>query len=253
MYFFKIISFVILIFSFASCGTPEKIVSVEKQVIKPVFVPKPKAPTLEASLREIDARVGDPIYIRIFKKEKKLELWVKPNDEFKLCKTYRICTFSGELGPKLKVGDKQSPEGFYTVRQKQLKPNSKYHLGLILDFPNKYDRYQERTGTYLMIHGKCTSTGCYAMGNSQIEEVYKMAEAALKNSQKKFDVHIFPFEMTPENMELYSSNKWFSFWVNLKLGYDIFERYGVVPTIRADKKKYRFFILPKDKNFKEDI
>ncbi len=241
MHFFKIISLIILIFSLASCASPKKMGATQKQIHKVKIL------TLYDSLQKIDAKVGDPIFIRILKKEKKLELWVKADKKFKLCKTYNICTFSGELGPKLKQGDKQSPEGFYTVNQKQLKPNSKYHLGLILDFPNKYDRYQKRTGSYLMIHGKCSSTGCYAMGNAQIEEIYKMAEAALKNSQKKFDVHIFPFEMTAKNMELYSSNKWLLFWVNLKLGYDIFERYGVVPIVRADKDSYRFFLLSKDK------
>lgn len=245
MHFLKIILLSILIFSLASCSSPKKVVALQKPSIN--LIPKIETLTLYESLKKIDAKVGDPIFIRIFKKEKKLEIWVKPKKKFKLYKTYSICTFSGDLGPKLKQGDNQSPEGFYTISQKQLKPNSKYHLGLILDFPNKYDRYQKRTGAYLMIHGKCSSTGCYAMGNTQIEEIYKIAEEALKNSQKKFNVHIFPFEMTPKNMELYSSNRWLSFWINLKLGYDIFERYGVVPIVRADKNNYRFFVLPKDK------
>ena len=174
MHFFKIISFIILFL--VSCSVAKEIAVVQKQVIKPIPTQKLEALVL---------KIGTPIYIRIFKKEKKLELWAKVDKKFKLYKTYRICTFSGELGPKLKQGDNQSPGGVYTIKQEQLKPNSKYHLGLVLDFPNRYDRYQKRTGTYLMIHGKCSSTGCYAMGNMQIEEIYKMAEDALNNGQKK--------------------------------------------------------------------
>lgn len=251
MNYFRTILLIILSLFIASCTAPPKAPIALKQVIKPIPIPtstlksKSKTFSLEQSLENIGAKIGDPIFIRIFKKEKKLELWVKPNEEFKLCKTYTICTYSGDLGPKLKQGDKQSPEGFYTVSKKQLKPNSKYHLGLILDFPNKYDKYQKRTGSYLMIHGECSSTGCYAMGNRQIEEIYKMAEATLKNTQKKLHVHIFPFEMTPKNMKLHDTNRWYDFWVNLKLGHDIFERYNVVPIIKASKDKYRFFVKKK--------
>lgn len=234
---------VLLIFT-ASCSTPQKapIITKPKTVVKEKPIPKPKILNLEESLKKINAKIGDPIFMRIFKKEKILEIWVKVDKAYKLCKTYPICTYSGELGPKLKQGDKQSPEGFYTITKKQLKPNSKYHLALNLGFPNQYDKYQKRTGTYLMIHGKCSSTGCYAMQNRQIEEIYMMADMALKGGQEKFHVHIFPFKMTPKNMIVHSSDEWYLFWVNLKLGYDIFERYNVIPIVKASEDRYRFFM-----------
>ncbi len=257
MHYFKLFLLSIFLIFFASCTTAEKttITNTPKQIIKskPTLKSKPKPKsiqiqrvlTLKESLEKIGAKVGDPIFIRIFKQEKKLELWVKIKQEYKLCKTYTICTYSGDLGPKLKQGDKQSPEGFYTVAKNQLKPNSKYHLAINIGFPNQYDRYQKRTGSYLMIHGECSSTGCYAMGNEQIEEIYKMAEATLNSTQQKFHVHIFPFKMTPKNMELHSNNTWYPFWVNLKLGHDIFERYNFIPIIRASKDRYRFFMKKK--------
>ena len=255
MHLFKIILLTVLLIFTTSCSTTQK--AIKKPIIakpKPTIIikEKPIVLSLRQSLKKIGAKEGDPIFMRIFKKEKILELWVKINDEYKLCKTYPVCAYSGKLGPKLKQGDKQSPEGFYTISRKQLKPNSKYHLALNLGFPNQYDRYQNRTGTYLMIHGKCSSTGCYAMQNRQIEEIYKMAEQALKSGQEKFHVHIFPFKMTVRNMKQYSTNGWYPFWVNLKLGYDIFERYNVIPIIKASQDRYRFFMI-KNPQTKENI
>ncbi|MCH9813002.1 MAG: murein L,D-transpeptidase [Epsilonproteobacteria bacterium] len=246
MLYLKIILLTFFTLFMVSCSTPTKPVTLIKkpQATPP---PKPQPLTLLERLEKIDAKVGDPIFIRIFKKEKKLELWVKSNETFKHCKTYKICTYSGKLGPKLKQGDKQSPEGFYSITKNQLKPNSKYHLAFNLGFPNQYDKNQGRTGTYLMIHGGCSSTGCYAMNNRQIEEIYMMAHAALNETQKTFDVHIFPFEMTKQQMKMHQDNPWHPFWVNLKLGHDIFERYGVLPIIKADKDRYRFY-LKKDQS-----
>jgi murein L,D-transpeptidase YafK len=258
MRFFKIFLLMILPFSITSCTTPKviptkllmkKVIKTEHKINHKI---KPKVLSLKESLKKISAKVGDPIFLRIFKKEKILEIWVKVGNEYKLCKTYPVCAYSGTLGPKLKQGDNQSPEGFYTITQKQLKPNSKYHLALNLGFPNQYDKYQNRTGTYLMIHGKCSSTGCYAMKNRQIEEIYMMADMALKGGQEKFHVHIFPFKMTVKNMEKYNTNSWYQFWVNLKLGYDIFERYNIVPIIKASEDRYRFF-MKKDPKTKENI
>ncbi len=239
-----ILPFLILLFM-VSCSAIKPPLKVEK-ITKPTDKSKVKIlksyGNLKESLENIDAKVGDDIFIRIFKKEKELELWVKSDDKFKLCKIYPICAYSGELGPKLKQGDKQSPEGFYTVTKKQLKPNSRYHLALNIGFPNQFDKHNGRTGTYLMIHGKCSSTGCYAMGNNQIEEIYKMANASLLTNNDSFDVHIFPFKMTVQNISIYKNSQWHKFWVNLKLGYDIFDRYGVVPIVKSPEDYYRFYM-----------
>ncbi len=198
MRYLQTLLFTILLLFTASCATTPKvpIANKPKVDIKSKIPTKQKTLNLKESLKKIGSKVGDQIYIRIFKKEKELELWVKSDKTFKLCKTYPICTYSGDLGPKLKTGDKQSPEGFYAVTKKQLKPNSKYYLAFNIGFPNRYDKNLGRTGSYLMVHGGCTSSGCYAMKNDQIEEIYQMAQAALKADKDKFHVHIFPFKMT---------------------------------------------------------
>jgi len=242
MHFFKIILSIFTAVLFTACTSPKlftndmKIVKVYKQ--GRLY----KTPDLDESLKNIEANVGDSIYIRIFKEENILELWVKVDDKYKLGKVYPICAYSGDLGPKLKQGDKQSPEGFYIIRKNQLKTRSKYHLAINIGFPNRYDKNHNRTGTYLMIHGKCSSTGCYAMGDSQIEEIFMMADNAFDNGTKSISVHIFPFKMTQENLDCHSGNRWYPFWKNLKLGYDIFERYRVVPIVKTSKKRYRFFM-----------
>jgi murein L,D-transpeptidase YafK len=237
---FTIFSFVLLLVS--SCSTPKNLTVVKKHKVREKIEVCKSKKSLYQGLKDIDANIGDDIFLRIFKQERELELWVRTEGKYKLCKVYPICSYSGGLGPKLKQGDKQAPEGFYKVSKRQLKPNSKYHLAFNLGFPNKYDKNLGRTGSYLMVHGKCSSTGCYAMGDSQIEEIYKMAEASLDDSDDSFDVHIFPFRMTQQNMNSYQASEWFKFWKNLKLGYDIFERYGVVPIIKSPQDIYRFYV-----------
>ncbi len=181
---------------------------------------------------------GLPIFIRIFKKSSELELWMQKNNEFIHVKTYPICRWSGNLGPKLEQGDKQSPEGFYKVAKHQLNPDSKYHLSFNLGYPNKYDRAHERTGNFLMVHGKCVSAGCYAITDVGIDEVYQFAEDALGSGQSQFEVHVFPFRMNDENLQEYKDNRWYSFWLNLKPAYDWFETNKTLPIIRLKNKNY---------------
>ena len=184
--------------------------------------------------------VGKPVFIRIFKQEDIFELWVANGAKFELYKTYKICAWSGNLGPKLKEGDGQSPEGFYSVAKSQLKPDSSYHRAFNLGFPNEYDKAHGRTGSFLMVHGNCVSIGCYAMTDPIIEEIYYLVEAALSNGQKAFQVHIFPFKMTEENLEKYKSNKWIKYWWNLKEGHDLFEKNKVPPAVGLNNKNYIF-------------
>lgn len=204
-------------------------------------VPKEKDLTdvdFDARLAELNATVGDPIYIRIFKKESMLEVWIKPEHEYLLFKKYPVCAYSGHLGPKLKEGDKQAPEGFYEVKANQLNPNSSYHLSFNLGFPNQYDRAHKRTGSYLMVHGECVSIGCYAMTNPKIEEIYRLVEEALKHGQSSVPVHAFPFYMTEENMHQFENNEWYDFWMNLKEGYDYFEAERLPPEIKVENNSY---------------
>ncbi len=200
------------------------------------------APSFEAELERFNAQLGDPIFIRIFKKSNELELWIKGGKKYTLFKTYEICSYSGELGPKQKQGDRQSPEGFYFVQGSQLNPFSSFHLSFNLGYPNKYDRTYGRTGSALMVHGSCVSIGCFAMTDPKVEEIYTLAEAALKNGQSFFRVHIFPFRMTAENMAQHKHSKWIKFWENLKEGYDLFEIDRVPPDTTVKQKKYVFDI-----------
>jgi len=193
---------------------------------------------LKVRLSELSVKMGDPVFIRIFKEESLLEVWIRKGAEYKHLKNYFICSYSGDLGPKLKEGDRQSPEGFYTVKKHQLNPNSKFHLSFNLGYPNAYDKAHKRTGSYLMVHGSCVSIGCYAMTNSKIEEIYALVEAALKKGQRSVKVHAYPFKMTEENMAAHSENKWFNFWMNLKEGYDYFEAEKVPPLVKVKNRQY---------------
>jgi len=184
---------------------------------------------------------GSPIFIRIFKESDKLELWIEnKNQTFSLFKSYDICSFSGDLGPKIKQGDWQSPEGFYFVKPNQLNPWSSYHLSFNLGYPNRYDRAYKRTGSALMVHGNCVSIGCYAMTDKYIDEIYTLVNAALENGQPFFRVHAFPFKLDEKRLNKEKGNQWYSFWKNLKEGYDYFEENGIPPNVNVKNKLYIF-------------
>ncbi|MGV6802445.1 MAG: L,D-transpeptidase family protein [bacterium] len=162
----------------------------------------------------------------------------KQGGPFDLLRVYPICAYSGTLGPKQKEGDRQAPEGFYTVTLSALNPHSRYHLSFNLGYPNQYDRAHGRTGSYLMVHGNCVSIGCYAMTDEGIEEIYKLVEASLNSGSKQVSIHIFPFHMTPENLNKHSTSVWLDFWQNLQEGYDWFDRNRYPPRIAVVQKRY---------------
>lgn len=188
------------------------------------------APVLKKELDAGRLGFGSPVFIRLFKEEKQLEVWVRDGEGYRLFKVYPVCTYgSGGLGPKTRKGDGKAPEGFYFVTPKSLNPLSNYHLAFNLGYPNSYDQAHGRTGGALMVHGDCVSIGCYAMTDAGIEEVYALADAALRNGQPFFRVHIFPFRMTDANMAYHKESEWYPFWKNLKQGYDFFIENGNVP------------------------
>ena len=194
--------------------------------------------TLNERLKALSTHLGNPVFIRIFKEEAILEVWIKTDTEYKHLKDYIICASSGHLGPKLKEGDKQAPEGFYRVYKHQLNPHSRFHLAFNLGYPNRYDKAHRRTGSFLMVHGNCVSVGCYAMTDEKIEEIYALVESALKNGQEYVWVHALPFRMTETNMALYEGNRWYEFWTELKEGYDYFEVEKLPPHIVVKKRHY---------------
>jgi murein L,D-transpeptidase YafK len=197
-------------------------------------------PKLEAALREIGCEFGSPIFIRIFKESRELEMWVEADGGFRLFSTYPICSISGELGPKQRQGDRQAPEGFYYVNPARMNPHSRHHLSFDLGYPNAFDRFHGRTGGALMVHGRCASIGCYAMTNALIEEIYALADAALRNGQPFFRVHAFPFRMTEEEMMRHRGLRWNAFWMNLREGYLFFEETHRPPNVLAREGRYVF-------------
>lgn len=208
----------------------------------PVIIPASEQPLSKESAMLLGKKGMDattPIYIRIFKEESELEIWkARADGRFYHFKTYPICNWSGELGPKQAKGDRQAPEGFYSVATTQLKPDSNYYLAFNLGFPNAYDKAQGRTGEFLMIHGKCKSAGCYAMTDALVEEIYALGRDALRGGQLAIPVHAFPFRMTDEKLARHKANKWYGFWRTLKEGYDSFEVTRVPPTVAVCDRKY---------------
>jgi murein L,D-transpeptidase YafK len=201
-------------------------------------------PSLQQELATAGFTLGDAAFIRIFKESLELELWIKPNSEkqFKLWKTWPIAAMSGGLGPKLKQGDQQSPEGFYAVNARAMNPQSNYHLSFNIGYPNAFDQGQARTGSLIMVHGKKVSIGCFAMTDPVIEQIYLVIEAALNHGQSSVPVHIFPFRMTDERMSQAEreGGPWLAFWKNLREGHDRFESKHVPPQVESAGDYYTF-------------
>ncbi len=195
---------------------------------------------LQQELPILGLSVGNDVLIRTFKKESRLELWLRPETQkqFILFRTYPICYYSGGLGPKRFKGDKVTPEGFYRITNQDLNPNSRFHLSLDIGYPNAYDQQFSRTGSQIKIHGACDAVGCFAMSNLQIEEIYYLVEQALANGQGKVAVHSFPFHLTNKNLSAYKNNQWYDFWRQLQVGYRLFNQTKIPPIIRMDNRRY---------------
>jgi len=198
-------------------------------------------PKLVESMRAKGMSTTSPIMLRIFKEESKLEVWKrKDNGRYDLATSYDICKWSGKLGPKFTEGDRQAPEGFYMVRPHQMNPQSSYHLSFNMGFPNAFDRAHGRTGVHLMVHGACSSAGCYSMTDPQIEQIYAFARDAFRGGQTEFQIQAFPFRMTAENMARYRNDPNYPFWQMLKEGYDHFEITRIPPKVDVCGKRYVF-------------
>lgn len=196
-------------------------------------------PLLERELAAQGLAFGAPAFVRIFKQEHELELWLARDDgTYALFRSWPICTWSGALGPKTRQGDGQSPEGFYRVAPGQLNPASNYHLAFNLGYPNAYDRAHARTGDFLMVHGNCVSIGCYAMGDGAIEEIYTLVSAALAHGQRAFEVHAFPFRFAGADDSRFADERWGAFWREISAGYFAFERTHVPPRVAVQGGRY---------------
>ena len=191
-----------------------------------------------ARLAEKGLAVGNPVLLRIFKAASELELWMEKDGVFVHFATYPICHWSGTLGPKQREGDKQTPEGFYAVTSRQLHRMGRWTRALNLGFPNVFDQSQARSGSYILVHGGCSSVGCFAMTNPVMSEIYQLTSAALQKGQQHIPVHVFPFRMSDENLDKQRTSEWYQFWVNLKEGYDTFERTHRPPRISVCDNRY---------------
>src|SRR6478609_8648041 len=184
---------------------------------------------------------GDPILIRAYKKESEMEVWKRGRDgRYALIKTLPICRWSGQLGPKMREGDRQAPEGFYAVTPAQMNPNSAYYLSFDTGFPNAYDRAQGATGGALMVHGSCSSRGCFAMTDESIAEIYAIARESLSGGQRSFQFQSYPFRMTPKNLAQHRLDQNIAFWRNLKEGSDYFEVTKDEPRVSVASGRYQF-------------
>jgi murein L,D-transpeptidase YafK len=201
----------------------------------------PLSDEMVALLAQKNMPKESPILVRIFKEEAELEVWKQDTSgQFALLKTYPICRWSGALGPKIKEGDRQAPEGFYTITPGQMNPNSNYYLSFNIGFPNAYDRANGRTGAFLMVHGDCSSAGCYAMTDEQMGEIYALGREAFLGGQKEFQIQAYPFHMTALNMARHRNNPAMPFWRMIKQGNDIFETTHQEPKVDVCGKHYVF-------------
>ena len=185
------------------------------------------------------------IYIRSFKFDSQLEVWVKnnPKDKYQLFKTYRVCMQSGTMGPKRVQGDFQIPEGFYYINE--FNPRSAYHLSLGLNYPNSSDRILSdslRPGNAIYIHGSCVSIGCVSVNDSDVEEIYILSAYAKAAGQEFIPVHIFPIRYNSKRSADYLDGfikinpSLEGFFVELKSAYDFFEKNRELPLIMIDPK-----------------
>lgn len=192
-------------------------------------------------MNRLDMPRTAPIMIRLFKEEAVLEVWKQERDgRYGWLRSYPICRFSGQLGPKRYEGDRQAPEGFYEVTTRSLNPASRNYLAFNVGFPNALDRQLGRSGTNLMVHGGCKSVGCYAMTHRRIEEIYALVREALLSGQDSVPFEAFPFRMTEENLARHAADPNIDFWRQLKQGSDLFATTRRPPIVAACNGRYGF-------------
>ena len=202
---------------------------------------KPIPEKLVAEMQQKDMDPQSPMLVRLFKQEAELEVWKQDRSgQFALLKTYPICRWSGDLGPKVKEGDRQAPEGFYEITPGQMNPQSAYYLSFNTGYPNAYDRSLGHTGSQLMVHGDCSSRGCYAMTDEQISEIYTLGRESFFGGQRAFQFQAYPFRMTPINLAKHRNNPNMPFWKMIKEGSDHFEVTRQEPKVEFCEKKYVF-------------
>jgi murein L,D-transpeptidase YafK len=205
-------------------------------------LPLPGTPDTDKPLTRLAAAgvaLGTPMMIRIFKAESELEVWVRKGRVYVPFATYPVCYWSGTLGPKLREGDKQTPEGFYAIAERHLHHGGRWRRSLNIGFPNAFDHANGRSGSVILVHGGCDSIGCFAMTDAVNAELYDLVSAALRNGAAAVPLHVFPFRLTDANLAAHPAGRWKDFWDDLKQGYDSFERTRLPPDVSVCGKRYR--------------
>ena len=201
----------------------------------------PIPPSIVAIMAAKGTSPAAPLVLRSYKKESEIEVWKKTSaGRFVFIKAFPICRWSGQLGPKHRAGDRQTPEGFYPVGPRQMNPNSHYYLSFDTGFPNAYDRAHGWSGSAVMVHGTCSSMGCFAMTDRAVGELYAIARDALRGGQPAFQLQAYPFHMSAANMALYRSDPDIDFWRQLKEGSDRFEATGEILDWHVEGGRYAF-------------
>jgi murein L,D-transpeptidase YafK len=234
-----VVSAFVLTAFFAGALSPIQCVGEESSQLPPKAT-KELSPELLSLLAQRHMPKHSPILVRVFKEESELEVWKQDTTgHFQILKTYPICRWSGDLGPKLHEGDRQAPEGFYTITPELMNPNSNYYLAINTGFPNSFDKANDRDGSFLMIHGDCWSSGCYAMTDEQMSEIYSLARDSFL-SRPSFQIQAYPFRLTPANLARHRTNPNMAFWNMLKIGNDHFEATGLEPKVDVCDRQYVF-------------
>jgi murein L,D-transpeptidase YafK len=206
---------------------------------------QPLSPEMLALMQDKGTTQEAPVLIRAYKQEAEFEVWkMKADGHYTLLKTYPMCRWSGQLGPKVREGDRQVPEGFYTITPGQMNPNSNYYLSFNVGYPNAYDRAHGRSGGSIMVHGACSSAGCLSMTDQQIAEIYSIAREAFAGGQRAIQMQSLPFHMTPENLAKYRLDPNIDFWKELKTGSDNFEVTGQEVAVGVCNGRYVFNAEP---------
>ena len=200
-----------------------------------------------ALMQQIGTTKRAPVLIRTYKKEAEFEVWkMKADGKYTLLKTFPMCRWSGQLGPKTREGDRQVPEGFYNITPAQMNPNSNYYLSFNVGYPNAFDKSYGRGGGLIMVHGDCSSAGCFSMTDAQIAEIYALLREAFGGGQQTVQMQSLPFRMTPENLAKHRVDPHIAFWRQLKEGTDNFDVTKQEPLVNVCNRRYVFNSTPLD-------
>ena len=202
---------------------------------------RPISPETLALMEAKGTNKSAPMLIRTFKKEAEFEIWkMKADGRYALLKTFPMCRWSGQLGPKTREGDRQVPEGFYNITPGQMNPNSNYYLSFNVGYPNAYDKALGHSGGLIMVHGACSSAGCFSMTDQQIAEIYAIARESFSGGQKSIQMESLPFRMNAENLAKHRLDPNIGFWKQLKEGSDHFEVTKLEPKVAVCNRRYVF-------------